>query len=370
MPTLRFPSSHAVLPLLLAVFLWWLVEPVTAQILGGTSPGQSLPTEVTPAKLAGSAYGGDVNLFTGSYQGSYALGTVATPGGLSYSLALQYGSTFSGGTDVPVARGIPYGEGWNLNLPMISVTSAVYQTQGDGALCQYFAPVNSTNYDSLNAVDLNDGDLYWYAPEVNIPGVVSGRAVYKYSKGGTPVFVLNAFERYVELEFHGSSWKLILDDGTVYTFGHAKQSYRHASNKRGFAYDAVNPRPYSASGAATMDQGDAYRLRNLIMPKAEVLQWYCSGISQPNLPSNQAIVFDYHTFGRFNYFREYSQSWQRAVNTSLGQEFDQQMPFADMDVYTDVILKSVQSISTTTIDRIDLEYASEATIGTDMLDFR
>ncbi|MEM9024601.1 MAG: hypothetical protein AAGB22_12720, partial [Bacteroidota bacterium] len=276
----------------LSALLFLTGNSLRAQILGGTSPGQQLPGEVSPTDLAGSAYGGDVNLFTGSYQGSYALGTVATPGGLSYSLALQYGSTFSGGTDVPVARGIPYGEGWSLNLPMISVTSAVYQTQGDGGLCQYFAPVNTTNYDSLNAVDLNDGDLYWYAPEVNIPGVVSGRAVYKYSKSGVPVFVMNAFDRYVELEFHGTSWKVILDDGTVYTFGHAKQSFRHASNKRGFAYSAAQ-KPTSGAIASVMNLGDANKLRNLIMPKAEVLQWYCSGISQPNLPSNQAIVFDY-----------------------------------------------------------------------------
>ncbi|MEM9022978.1 MAG: hypothetical protein AAGB22_04505, partial [Bacteroidota bacterium] len=291
-----------------------LARPVAAQILGGTSPGQQLPTEVAPTDLAGSAFGGDVNLFTGSYQGSYALGTVATPGGLAFTLQLQNSSAITAGTDVPVANGIPYGEGWSLNIPTVSVTSEAYHTYTN--LCM----IHAGNLDTATYA-LNEGDLYWFAPTVSIPGVVSGRAVYKYTDNRGALFVLNTFDRYVEIRLAGDRWEVSLDDGTTYRFDLARTSYRQASNQRGFIYGAA-PQPQGQPLAPDKMNGQsAVVLENLVKPKGEFLQWYCTEVNNPSLPLAQRIQFLYETYGHFNYFKEYSENHQSRIAQSLREEF-------------------------------------------------
>lgn len=97
-----------------------------AQVIGGQKNGQSLPSEVKPSEISAGGYSGNVNLFAGTYNASYPLGTVSTPNGLSFSANLSYSSTFTSGDNLPHLTGVPYGEGWSLEIPSISVSTEDY----------------------------------------------------------------------------------------------------------------------------------------------------------------------------------------------------------------------------------------------------
>ena len=97
-----------------------------AQIVGGTGSGEMTPREVKPSEITNGGEIGNVNTFNGTYAMSYPLGTVSTPTGLSHTVNLSYGGTFSGGTNPPHVSGVPYGEGWNVAIPSISVSSEAY----------------------------------------------------------------------------------------------------------------------------------------------------------------------------------------------------------------------------------------------------
>ncbi|MBK6551304.1 MAG: hypothetical protein IPG11_13010 [Flavobacteriales bacterium] len=69
-------------------------------------------------------------MFSGTFSASYPLGGVATPGGLSYDLLLNYSGAMTGGATPTLQDGIPYGQGWSLNLPTITMKYGV-QTQNE-----------------------------------------------------------------------------------------------------------------------------------------------------------------------------------------------------------------------------------------------
>jgi hypothetical protein len=86
--------------------LLWLATTATAQVVGGRGNSQSTPKEVKASELSKGAYTADVNLFTGALSTSYTLGSVSTPSGLSYTLSMGYSSTFTGGDNAPVSKGM------------------------------------------------------------------------------------------------------------------------------------------------------------------------------------------------------------------------------------------------------------------------
>jgi hypothetical protein len=138
-----------------------------SQVVSGGNTIQ--PTTVKHSELGGSSFNGDVNLFTGTYSGSYTLGSVATPGGLKYDLNMNYSSSLSGGDNVPVATGIPYGEGWNVAVPTISISVADYQSYSDAVLSGEIKSRLTGGHPDFNSIDNNkefggDGNLKWFSP--------------------------------------------------------------------------------------------------------------------------------------------------------------------------------------------------------------
>lgn len=279
-----------------------------SQLVGGRESGMTSPKEVKASEITTGAISGDVNLFTGTYGTNYHLGTVATPSGLSFSVDLSYNASFSAGDNPPVAAGIPYGEGWNVSIPTITISvepfnkynyddheSIDYQT-GDcyfiANSCTTTACCNSTPGASPDVAlfsqsdETKEGKLYWYAPKISIPGVISERFVFKYydETKSEAVFVPSKFEKYVEARLKGNLiWNVILDDGTVYVFSVPQISFRSPSNQ---PVENIDPDP------------------NLIIPKSEITTWYCSAIYNPNHPKGQYISFKYKKFGLFKYFNE------------------------------------------------------------------
>src|SRR5690606_8357053 len=82
-----------------------------------------------------------------------------------------------------------------------------------------------------------EGNVYWYGVEVNIPGKVNGRAVFKYMDAGMAIFAMNEFESPVQVIFTGYDWQVVLEDGTMYSFNMALNSVRSPSNTRTVKYD-------------------------------------------------------------------------------------------------------------------------------------
>jgi hypothetical protein len=206
-----------------------------SQITGGRGNGQMTPSEVKPSEVTSGGFAGDVSLFTGVYNSTYTLGTVSEPSGLSFSANLTHSSTFSSGDNLPHVSGIPYGEGWSLELPTISVSTEDFNkysqadlerlTQANNAPTQNLIPAPQQTFPRTASFNRpedqneseDEGDLFYYSPTISIPGVANGRMVYKYTDGNEKVFVLHTFERYIEARtFSGQTWEVIIDDGTRY----------------------------------------------------------------------------------------------------------------------------------------------------------
>lgn len=338
-----------------------------------SSESEIQPKTVSPADLSGSSFNGDVNLFTGTYGGSYTLGSVATPGGLKYDVNLNYSSTLSGGDNVPIASGIPYGEGWNVSLPTISISVAEYKAYTDKQLYQASQTYSTPGSPSTGTIDNSkifsgDGNLYWFSPMVNIPGVASGRAVFKWIDPTTeqPLFVLQAFDQYIELLYDNGQWEVFLPDGTVYFFGGGSVSYRKGYNRRTHDYNEDFSNKITDAGAE-----EQFEVSNNIKPKGEILNWYCSRISNRNMP-HQFIHFFYEGFGKFNFFKEFSEDYQAKLNNALrnrGPGPFEPTSLPNLEVNTVVVLKKVTSTHNEIIDQVELEYATFQKFGEDMLNF-
>ena len=77
--------------------------PLHAQLTGGKGNGQSPTDEVKAGEIITGSLSGEVNLFTGAYH-----------------------SNFASEDNLPHSSGMPYGEGWKLGLPTISISTEDY----------------------------------------------------------------------------------------------------------------------------------------------------------------------------------------------------------------------------------------------------
>lgn len=340
---------------------------IFSQVVGGRSNSESTPKVSESAKISSGGFAGDVNLFSGGYGATIPLGSVSTPGGLSYSLSYNYNSSFTVGVTPPVATGIPYGEGWNLNIPTVSVETEAFNNFSSQTYCNEEGSVGAgMNFDNLGNEALKEGDLYWYSPYIDIPGVASGRAIFKYidvDDNQTAVFVLNSFESPVELRYKLGSWKVITADGTQYVFSTVMQSATAPANKRVLYYDPANPGSSTASTTlnGTYPATKAEVVANSISPKISYNLWYCTEISNRNI-KEQNIIFVYDKFGAFNYFKEFSQT---AYKTAAAAIFQNTTFAADNDftAYTDIVLKRIESHAVNSmVQLLKLNYETNKTI--------
>jgi hypothetical protein len=296
-----------------------------SQILGGRSNSESSPKLAEPTKLSGGIYSGDVNIMTGEYNSTIPLGSVATPGGLKFDLNLQRSSSFSISPNLPSVSGIPYGEGWDLAIPTISVQTDIFNAFG--LECNFACPPANNILEQENEFNKWDGNLVWYSPTINIPGVGGGQAVFKYIDEydqNCAVFVLNTFESPIESRFYGDKWVVILADGTRYEFSTMLQSYRAPSNKRKFNYSCNTETYYSHLESANILMEDsetfpnAPALQKVIEPMEDYGVWYCERISNDLIPM-QSIRLSYEGFGAFNYFKEFQQARYAYVRSAVFQ---------------------------------------------------
>lgn len=339
-----------------------------SQVIGGRSNSEMTPQVAKPSEMTSGVYSGDVNLFSGDYNSSIKLGSVATPSGLSYELSLNYSSSFSIGNTMPISTGIPYGEGWNLNIPTISIEAEVFNNFTEAQYCtESGTSTTKLDFNSLGSNALKEGDLYWFSPYINIPGVASGRAIFKYidvNDNKTAVFELNAFENHVEIRYSGDSWTVIASDGTRYIFRTAIQSYNAPANKRVLYYDqsavttGTNHAKAVQNTGAYENPGQAAMVENSILPKQRYNLWYCDVIMHRNQPF-QGINFTYKGFGKFNYFKEFRQEayqYAAAANFSSSTFVKEH----DFSCYTDLLLLKIEAISIDgLVDRLELNYATD-----------
>lgn len=347
-----------------------------SQIIGGSGNSEMTPKEAEPSSLSAGSFGGQVNTVNGGFNSSISLGTVSTPGGISFSLSLSHSSSFSVGSTQPMTEGIPYGTGWGPNVPTISMETDVLQkftctelgTDGsdyDNLLNYYQTPLGQR---TIRGED--QGDLYWFSPVVNIPGVGSSRAIFKYidaKDDNCMVFVLNKFEKPVELRFYGSRWKITLQDGTVYSMNIHLANYRAPSNDRIIHYDQsniingsdLNTVVTDAQNAASTPYGTyGEGVQNVIQPKKSYSVWYCSSITNPNIPL-QGVLFEYEKYGKFNFFKEFEQEQYGHVKADVFVS-STLASVSNFEAYRDVILTKVSSyVHESKIDIIDLEFKTK-----------
>lgn len=349
-----------------------------SQIVGGRANSEMSPKAVQPTKLTSGAYSGDVNLFTGDYNATINLGSVSTPNGVSFNLNLEYSPTFTVGSTQTISKGIPYGEGWNLNIPTISVESEAFnnfrfQEECDenssriGGTALNFMDNNTTNWfkdGSSEKTATYEGDMFWYSPFINIPGVASGRAVLKYIDklaGHEAVFMLNSFEHPVEIRFDGSTWKVIAEDGTIYTFSDSMHNYSAPSNARMLFYEQGGSQVQAREFESSNSCGDlAPLIENSITPKENYNTWYCSNIYNPNKPY-QSIYFKYEKFGKFNYYQEFMQpAYLNASNKLFHPTTFISTAAHNFEAYTDILLTSVEAYSIhSTVNKLVLNYGTD-----------
>ena len=324
------------------IFVFLITQNITmyAQITGGRDNGQQAPSEAKAAELSKGGISGDVNLFNGTFGTSYDLGTVSTPGGLSYTATMSYSSSFASGSNLAQTTGIPYGTGWNLDVPTISISSEDYNqyTPQEMNAFNTAGPLGNPMPISFNNL-INEGKLFWFAPTLNIPGVASGRMVYKYTDkyqgGERAVFVLHKFERYIEARFDGLGWEVLIDDGTVYHFYTIQGKQRNANNRR----HNVN-----ANGGAA--------LGSQIVPKVETAAWYANKITHPN--KHGSIHFVYDVFGEFDQFKEFKQYRlaQAIRKYTCGSNISD--PTLRRGIYRDIFLRKIDAGT----EKLEFDYQS------------
>ncbi|MBD3636316.1 MAG: RHS repeat-associated core domain-containing protein [Crocinitomicaceae bacterium] len=341
-----------------------------SQVVGSRDNSGLTPTNVEASQLSGGGYSGDVNVFNGTYSSSYPLGTVSTPGGLSYSLKLNYSSSYSAGESPSVCSGIPYGEGWHVNIPMITVSNAAYFPFLESYECytkySQLTP-DTTSYftknDTVNGFTRSSGsvqgDIFWFSPQVSLPNVGSGRAVFKYideNDANCAVFVMNKFERHVELRFRGDRWEVTDDSGNRYFFNTTLVTHRSPNNQRVLNY-AYNNKDNNNQVHGIITDSDYGKydddVLNVIEPKQTYTSWYCNVITNRNIPG-QSIQFYYEKFGAFNYFKEFEQP---LLEDEINDKLRGTTVSADYTAYTDIYLKKVVSnVQTTPFEILELEY--------------
>ncbi len=366
-----------------------IATPSVAQMAGGNFSGQAAPKEVKASDLSKGAYTSDVNLFNGTMATSYDLGTVSTPSGLRYNLQLTHSSVKSvGGTPLVVA-GIPYGEGWNLNVPTITISNMAYHKYSDQQVANSLNPFNSPQqYADYSISEFSkEGDLSWYAPVISIPGVVSERFIFKAFDPVTDeaVFVPNKMEHYVEARMkYGSYWKVTDHNGDVYSFTYYSSSYREAEHLN-FTEDSMRTPPSftaytdSVSWGTSQSTGvieaslrgtsahlnakvvdrdtsstgklviqyrvyhtGSFAMQDNLLPKQEINTWYCNYIYNKNAPMGQQISFHYYGYGTFDYYGNFNQKF---LNQQLSYDYhiNSQGSIPAFKFTRDVVLQRVAS---------------------------
>ena len=91
-----------------------------AQLEGGKDFGQPNVHRVEKSTLSSGMVQDNVNLFNGSFSSSVTLGTVTTPA-LSYTATMSYNSSVQLGNNEEFMSGIPYGEGWQVDIPKVTI---------------------------------------------------------------------------------------------------------------------------------------------------------------------------------------------------------------------------------------------------------
>ncbi|MCJ8291346.1 MAG: RHS repeat-associated core domain-containing protein [Flavobacteriales bacterium] len=346
-----------------------------SQVIGGRENSESTPKVAEATQLSGGGFVGDVNAMTGEFQASIPLGSVSTPAGLGFSLSLNHSSSFAFSNNQPMTAGIPYGDGWSPNIPTISIETDVFrkyscsELKGDGGVTPTNSDLNfNKSGDEFTGTD--EGDLYWFSPIISIPGVISGRAVFKYvdvDDNRCLVFVLNKFETPVEIRYYGNSWTVKLADGTKYNFTTHLANYRAPSNQRAIMYDQLSDNSSDPDGYG-LAPGDANPMRdvviadnylglepvvqNVIEPKQSYSVWHCDLIYNQNTPL-QGVRFVYEKFGKFNYFEEFNQTAYQGVRTEVFNAPTN----TDFSAYSDVFLSKVNSyVMESPLDIIELDY--------------
>lgn len=309
-----------------------------SQITGG---GSSAPTtaEAQPISKGGDAISSNVNLFNGVLQASYSLGSVSTPTGLTYTQTLSYNSSYATGDNTPFMTGIPYGEGWSLNVPYITINTASKHKYQVGQYEEYERSVlDDPSQDIIFTPEeaKEEGSIEFFSPEINIPGVASGRLVFKgytYLKNTATVheavFVLNEFSsQYIEVKFDEyNNWTAVLPDGTKYVFQEKKYTVLNASNQRFGNDQGPNP-PLNDAGISA--------LNNAKDPKKVATTWYVSYIENPSQHQKYRIAFQYKKLGKFDFHQE-----QVYFDQVL---FHGQVPTTE--IYNDIFLENVSAIYT------------------------
>lgn len=355
-----------------------------SQVIGGSGNSELIPQEAKAASLSGGEVLGNVNVFNGNYSVSKNLGSVSTPGGMSYNLSLNYSASYSTGTSPSVSSGIPYGEGWNVNVPTIRVSSDAYFNYTKAELCSLHHD-SVARYDSLRGQ--LEGDIYWFSPVISIPGVASGRAIFKYYDvvQRRAVFELNKFEKNLEIYYNGDNWEVVVENGDSYIFRVSLTTVHAPNNQRVIDYSETPNLGGNELNDMIFDdlQDDEKqeRIHNVIKPKKGVSVWYCSQISNKNIPS-QGITFKYKKFGAFNYFKEFLQpDLAQAIKNYSGPidpnggPLDPDGPgtsIMDYETYRDVLLEEVTSYIPEGINEIiELEYRTQTSMLTgNFIDFR
>ncbi len=272
----------------------WLIS----QNLISFGQGTANVTPQAPEEKVGTLGEANVNLFNGTSSYGVQIGTVNHTNGLSFSLSLSYNSTVNGSTSTGLTCGLQYGEGWNLNVPSISVETKSYSKYTNANRSNLLGNPNATlNYYNPNAAPnlrcedvINEGKLYFSGVNLNLPGVYSGRLVFKeklFSTSGFNhyLFVPDGFEQYFEVilsssinegyapPYNDHYWTVNLNDGSYYEFRTAEVSHVSASAQRvqhqcGFEEEITQP-----------------------ISKIQYNRWWCNKIGSYN--SNGDIKFEY-----------------------------------------------------------------------------
>ncbi|MES2627443.1 MAG: RHS repeat domain-containing protein, partial [Bacteroidota bacterium] len=291
-----------------------------------------------------------VSTFTGQFTSSYLLGSIATPHDLKFDLYTSYAGQFNAGNDYDPTSGIPYGSGWNLQVPSITVSLTSWDAVPPSLECNFSPYDNTDHYKDRNPS--NHNAVNWFAPTLSIPGVCSGVAVFKYlDNSNAMVFVLKEFDQYIEAKFYGDHWEVYLPNGTRYEFYEAQIGYNEGTNVRHKSYNTLL-KEIGSGNYFSQDQVN-------YLPQRTVNKWYCSGISNLNYP-RENISFNYDHHGCFNFFKELDQE-----NLVIyGMPFFSGSPrntigYSNFEACTEIFLKSVEArIATSYVGAIELEYGS------------
>jgi RHS repeat-associated protein len=317
-----------------------------AQIMLGQGESAAAPSEVKAGSITAGGFQGDVSLFTGTYQSEIQLGSVNSPSGLAFNVSLSNSSSFTAGDNAPFISGIPYGENWNLNLPQIRVLSEDYNKYTTVQLGNVPTPTFNANELAL------EGAHFMHSIEVEIPGVVSSRMIYKYKNGNQAIFVPATFERYFEASTtNGSTWTVVLDDGTIYEFNmaginHSSPSYQRSSLTHTSKIDPITGQNLEMPNP------------NIVLPKSTYVTWYCTEISHRNKTGK--IFFTYSGLGCFDFFPEVTSNnglIEQNLPISVFSPYNGAQPLKN--VCKDIIVKTIESES----ERLVFDYESIATTG-------